>query len=117
MMGKLRRLLDGPINPYLVLAVAIVLPGMGHALVGRQRRGLTMQMFMISLAFVTWHLTTPAESLVGRLSGGLFVYGLSIPEAYRLARLRAIHLAGSTAGDGRVAEAAAGSVGSLPSPR
>ncbi|QAY97444.1 hypothetical protein CWB41_16060 [Methylovirgula ligni] len=86
-MSKLRALLADP-NPYVVLAVAILLPGMGHVLAGQPKRGFTMQMFMILLAMITWHLTTPAQSLVGRLSGGLFVYALSIPEAYRLAKLR-----------------------------
>ncbi len=86
-MSKLRALLADP-NPYVVLAVAIRLPGMGHVLAGQPKRGFTMQMFMILLAMITWHLTTPAQSLVGRLSGGLFVYALSIPEAYRLAKLR-----------------------------
>jgi len=76
------------LHPYLVLAIAILLPGFGHVVCGRTRRGLTMQLFMISLAFVTWNLTTPGQSLAGRLAGGLFVYALSIPEAYRLAKLR-----------------------------
>lgn len=88
-MKKPRRLFEGPIGPYLVLAAAIVLPGLGHVLVGEPRRGLTMQMFMISCAFITWHLSTPAQSLTGRLAGGLFVYALSIPDAYRLGRLQA----------------------------
>ncbi len=88
-MGKLRALLANP-NPYFVLAVAIILPGMGHVIVGQPKRGFTMQMFMILLAMITWHLTTPAQSLVGRLAGGLFVYALSIPEAYRLAKLEVI---------------------------
>jgi hypothetical protein len=92
-MEKLKTLFTDPPNPYLVLAVAILLPGMGHVLVGETRRGLTMQMFMISLAFITWHLTTPAQSLVGRLAGGLFVYAISIPEAYRLAKLRSVRAA------------------------
>jgi hypothetical protein len=47
-----------------------------------------MQMFMIALAFATWHLAPAAASFAGRLSGGLFVYALSLPESYRLARLR-----------------------------
>jgi hypothetical protein len=77
-----------PLHPYVVLAVAILLPGVGHVLCDRTRRGLTLQLFMIALAFVTWHLTTPQHSIVGRLAGGLFIYALSIPEAYRLASLR-----------------------------
>ncbi len=77
-----------PLHPYLVLAIAILLPGLGHVVCGRTRRGLTMQLFIISLAFVTWNLTTPAQSFAGRLAGGLFIYALSIPEAYRIAKLR-----------------------------
>lgn len=77
-------------NPLVVLAVAVLLPGFGHVLCGHTRRGLTMQLFMIVLAVVTWHLTPPDRSLIGRLSGGIFIYALSIPEAYRLARLRAV---------------------------
>lgn len=78
------------LNPLLVLLVAILLPGMGHVLCGAVRRGMIMQLFMIAGAFVTWHLAPPTASLAGRLAGGLFVYALSLPEAYRLARLRAL---------------------------
>ncbi len=77
-----------PLHPYLVLAIAMLLPGAGHVVCGRARRGLTLQLFMISMAFVTWHLSGPGRSVVGRLAGGLFVYALSLPEAYRLARMR-----------------------------
>jgi hypothetical protein len=77
-----------PLNPYLVLLVAILLPGFGHVLNGQATRGLIMQLFMIVLAFVTWQLAPPTTSFIGKLSGGLFVYALSIPEAYRVARLR-----------------------------
>jgi hypothetical protein len=76
-------------NPYIVLAIAMLLPGMGHVLMGAQKRAFLLQFFMVALAFVTWHLSSPETSLAGRLSGGLFVYALSLPEAYRLARLRA----------------------------
>ncbi len=79
-----------PLNPYLVLAAAILLPGMGHVLAGAARRGIMLQLFMIAGALVTWHLSTPQTSLAGRLAGGLFVYAMSLPEAYRLARLRAV---------------------------
>lgn len=78
----------GALNPKLVLLIAILLPGFGHVVCGQARRGLTMQLFMISLGFITWHLTTPQHSLVGRLSGGLFVYALSVMEAYKIARIR-----------------------------
>ena len=77
-----------PLHPCWILLIAILLPGFGHVLSGHVKRGLIMQMFMISLAIVTWHITPPERSLVGRLTGGLFVYALTIPEAYRLARVR-----------------------------
>jgi len=80
----------GSLNPYLVLGIAIVLPGMGHVICGAMRRGLMLQLFMILGAFVTWHLAPQGASLAGKLAGGLFVYALSLPEAYRLARLRAL---------------------------
>ncbi len=77
-----------PLDPRLVLLVAVVLPGFGHVLCGQLRRGFTMQMFMLCLGFISWRLTSPDQSLVGRLAGGLFVYALSLPEAYRIAKVR-----------------------------
>jgi hypothetical protein len=80
---------NAPWNPYLVLLIAILLPGMGHVVSGATRRGLMLQLFMMMGGFVTWHLAAPGTSLVGKLAGGLFVYALSLPEAYRLGRIRA----------------------------
>jgi hypothetical protein len=80
--------LPKPLNPYLVLAVATVLPGVGHVLLGQQARGLGFAFFTLLFGFLTWHLSTPEISLIGRFAGGLFVWALSIPDAYRIARLR-----------------------------
>jgi hypothetical protein len=77
-----------PLNPYLVLLAAILLPGSGYVLCGQTRRGFTMQMFMVVFAIVTWHLAPPEASLAGKHSRGVFVYYLKIPQSYRLARLR-----------------------------
>jgi hypothetical protein len=77
-----------PINPYVVLALAIALPGVGHVALGQQARGFGFAFFSLLLALLTWHLTTPEQSFVGRAAGGLFVWALSIPDAYRIARLR-----------------------------
>ena len=77
-----------PLNPYLALFAAILLPGSGYVLAGEPKRGFTMQMFMIVFAIVTWHLAPAGASMIGKLSGGLFLYALSIPESYSLARAR-----------------------------
>lgn len=75
-----------PIHPYWVLLAAILFPGAGHVLMGVPKRGLTMQLFMISLGWITWHLTSPHQSLIGRLAGGFFIYAMSVLDAYRIAR-------------------------------
>lgn len=85
-----------PLHPWAVLLVAILLPGFGHVLCGKVRRGFVMQMFMISFGFVTWHLAAPERDFIGKLAGGLFIYALSIPEAYRFGKLRWLAARGAT---------------------
>lgn len=77
-----------PLNPYLALAIAIVLPGAGHVAIGEPERGLRFAFFTLLFAVITWHFSTSAQSFVGRSAGGLFVWALSIPDAYKLARIR-----------------------------
>lgn len=77
-----------PINPYIVLALAILAPGAGHVALGEQKRGLGFAFFSLLLALLCWHATGPETSFVGRSAPGLFVWALSIPDAYRIARIR-----------------------------
>lgn len=77
------------INPYLVLLLAIVLPGAGHVIIGEPRRGLAFAFFVLLLGALTYATTAADHSFIGRHAGGLFVWALSIPDAYRRARLRA----------------------------
>jgi hypothetical protein len=79
-----------PINPYLVLLLAIVLPGCGHVAIGEARRGLAFALFAVLFAILTYMTTPPDRSFVGRHAGGLFIWALSIPDAYRRARLRTV---------------------------
>ena len=75
-----------PINPYLVLALAVFLPGMGQVANGQPQRGFGFAFFTLIMALLSWHTTTADQSFVGRAAGGLFVWAMSIPDAYRTAR-------------------------------
>jgi len=77
-----------PIHPYIILTLAIVLPGAGHVALGLPERAFGFAFFSLLLALATWHTTTPDQSFIGRAAGGLFVWALSIPDAYRIARIR-----------------------------
>ncbi|MDF2976772.1 MAG: hypothetical protein K0S40_1500 [Actinomycetospora sp.] len=76
------------VRPWMVLLVAVVLPGAGHVLARMPVRGLVFAFYTVLLGVVTWQLTTPEISLVGRLAGGLFVYAISVVDAYTWAARR-----------------------------
>lgn len=77
-----------PLHPYAVLAIAILLPGMGQVVNGTAQRGLMMAFMMLSLGWISYHLTTPEHSLLGRYAGGFFIYAISVVDAYKWARVR-----------------------------
>lgn len=77
-----------PRSPYVVMLTAIVLPGMGQVLNNTPSRGLFMLFFMLCLAVVSYQLTTPDHSVIGRFAGGLFIYSISVMDAYKWARVR-----------------------------
>jgi hypothetical protein len=85
-----------PVNPYLVLGLAIVLPGVGHVAAGLPCRGLVFVFFMLLFGWITFHLTTPDQSLIGRYAGGLFIYAISITDAYKWARFRSAQFAAAS---------------------
>ena len=51
-------------------------------------RGLIFVFFIVLLGAFTLKTAAPEVSLVGKLAGGLFVWALSILDAYKTARLR-----------------------------
>ena len=77
-----------PMNPYAVLAVAIVLPGCGQVAIRNPVRGLMFVGFMVLLGAFTLKTAAQDVSIIGKLSGGIFVYGLSVLDAYQTARAR-----------------------------
>lgn len=80
--------LKSPLKPWMVLLVALLLPGMGQVLNNMPQRALTMVLFLVFLAMVSYHLTSPQHSWAGRHAGGIFVYGVMVLDAYRWARYR-----------------------------
>jgi hypothetical protein len=80
--------LKPPMNPYLVLAIAIVLPGMGQVLNNAVKRGLLMVVFMVLLGYFTAKVADPSVSIIGRYAGGFFVYAISVMDAYYWAKFR-----------------------------
>lgn len=87
-MKQPSRLLQAPVHPYLVLLIAIVLPGVGQVVNHNPMRGLTMLFFMLVLGVVTYQMAAPGISVIGQFAGGIFIYALSIMDAYMWARIR-----------------------------
>ncbi len=80
---------ESPRHPLLIGLVAMLLPGVGQILNGQPQRGLILVFFMLLGGWITFHLTNPDEvSFIGRHAGGLFVYAISVLDAYKWARIR-----------------------------
>lgn len=77
-----------PWHPYLVLASSVVLPGSGHLLNRTPVRGLQFVFFIVLFGWLTTKIAPPEATFIGRHAGGVFVWCLSVLDAYRTARLR-----------------------------
>lgn len=77
-----------PLHPYWVLLIALVLPGVGQVINNTPTRGLMMLFFMLMLGVITFNMAGPDISIVGKFAGGLFIYALSVMDAYYWARYR-----------------------------
>jgi hypothetical protein len=75
-------------NPYGILVVAILLPGMGQVLNRQPVRGLIFVCFAVLLGAFTLKTAAPDVSFVGKISGGLFVWAMATLDAYKVARVR-----------------------------
>lgn len=72
-------------NSILVIAAAIV-PGAGHVLLGQAQRGLMFIFFMTILGWISTKIMPETASFMGRHIGGIFIWGMSIIDAYRVNR-------------------------------
>jgi hypothetical protein len=77
-----------PMHPWIVLALAVLLPGVGHVVSRQPMRGLIFLFFIILLGAFTVKTASPDVSVVGKYAGGLFVWAMSILDAYRIGRIR-----------------------------
>ena len=77
-----------PIDPWLVLASAIVLPGTGQVLNREPVRGLIFLFFILLLGGFTLKTAAPDVSVIGKFSGGIFVWAMSLFDGYKRARIR-----------------------------
>ena len=82
--GEIRK----PYPVWFVTAAAFVLPGSGQMLNGNAIRGIVMQFFMVLLGFITYKVSSPDISLIGRFAGGIFVYVMSVIDANTVAKRR-----------------------------
>ncbi len=80
--------IKAPIAPQWVLLIAILLPGMGQVVNNTPVKGLVMICFMVILGLITFNLAQPHISMVGKLAGGIFIYALSVMDAYYWAKYR-----------------------------
>lgn len=63
-----------------IILAAVLVPGAGYVLTGRPYRALIFLFFMGFFGFVTFQLTGTNISPIGRFSGGLAVWALSVLE-------------------------------------
>lgn len=85
-------------GPVLVFAAAILLPGSGQVMNRMPVRGLIFVFYILLLGTITFQLTTPMHSFLGRYSGGLFIYAISVLDAYTWAARRAVARRDASAG-------------------
>lgn len=79
---------ERPMNPYAVLAAAVIMPGAGHVLLGKTQRGLMFLFFTVVLGWVSLRLVPDTASFFARHVGGILIYGYSVIDAYKIARIK-----------------------------
>ena len=79
---------EKPAIPLIVLIVSIILQGAGQVVNCQPVRGVIFWFFILLPRAYTLKTAAPDVSNVGKLAGGLFVYAVSLLDAYEHARIR-----------------------------
>ena len=66
------------------VVAAVIVPGSGYVLLSRPRRGLVMLFWMFIFGYITLQVSSSHVSLIGRFSGGIAVWAISVLEVYRI---------------------------------
>jgi len=66
-----------------VMATFLV-PGSGYVLLSRPMRGLIMIFWMCIFGYTTFQLSSSDISVIGRYSGGIAVWAISVLEVYHI---------------------------------
>jgi hypothetical protein len=75
------------LKKYIILMLSMVIPGAGHVILKRPTRGLFFIFWMYCLGYITYQITSTDITLIGRLSGGIAVWVLSVLEVDRMLKL------------------------------
>jgi hypothetical protein len=78
---------EPPLHPAKALLAAFI-PGAGHVAQGRSQRGLVFLFFMTLFAWLSLKFMPTEASFVGRHIGGIFIYGVSILDAYKFSKIK-----------------------------
>ena len=72
-------------KPILLIAASFI-PGAGHVLLGQAQRGLMFIFFITVFGLISTKVMPDTASFIGRHIGGVFIWGMSIIDAYRINR-------------------------------
>lgn len=67
-----------------ILLASILIPGAGHVILRKYKRGIILIFWMIFMGFLTSHFAKPEISMIGRYSGGFAVWVLSVLDVNNL---------------------------------
>ena len=68
---------------WLIILASVIIPSSGHVLMGRPMRALIFLFFMGLGGLITFNLSGPNISPIGRFSGGIAIWAVSVVEVYR----------------------------------